>query len=210
MELYERLREAYGEPLWWSEDPMVILVESILVQQSKWTRVRQIVLDEPQLIQPDVLLAMDRETLAELIRPTGFHQAKSRTIQALMEWYKTYDFDPRSVSVRALPAIRRELLAIRGIGEETADVILVYAFGQPSFIIDAYTRRLLKRLGLDLETDWGIRHYFESALPRDHQLYGSLHWLILEHCIQRCRTRPDCPDCPLRKVCCYGQLKLGS
>lgn len=205
MEFYERLKEAYGEPLWWSEDPMVILVESILVQQSKWTRVRQTVLDEPRLIQPEVLLAMDQETLAELIRPAGFHQAKSRTIQALMEWYKTYDFAPRSVSVRALPVIRRELLAIRGIGEETADVILVYAFGQPSFIIDAYTRRLLTRLGLDLKTDRAIRHYFESALPRDYQLYGSLHWLILEHCIQRCRTKPDCPGCPLRIDCRFGR-----
>lgn len=205
MELYERLRAGYGEPLWWSDDPMVILVESILVQQSKWTRVRQTVLDEPGLIQPEVLLAMEPEVLAELIRPTGFHQAKARTIRALMAWYEQYGFAAERVRMKDQVSIRQELLAIRGIGEETADVILVYAFHKPSFIIDAYTRRLLTRLGLDPKNDRAIRDYFESGLPRDHKIYGSLHWLILEHCIQRCRTRPDCSHCPIRSVCRFGR-----
>ena len=207
MELYARLVAAYGQPLWWSKDPMVILVESILVQHTKWSKVRQTVLEQPSLTQPEELLAMGPEALAELIRPTGFHQAKSNTILALMAWYRQYGFDAERVKAQDQAVIRNELLAIRGIGEETADVILVYAFHQPSFIIDAYTRRLLSRLGLNLTNDRAIRSYFESGLPRDHEIYGSLHWLILEHCIQTCRTKPDCPGCPLQSNCQFGQMK---
>ena len=96
--------------------------------------------------------------------------------------------------------LRDELLALPGVGAETADVILVYAFYKPSFILDAYTRRWLTRLGFDADDD-GRRLFFESGLPRDAALYGRFHWLILDPCIARCRKTPCCAGCPFADEC---------
>lgn len=95
----------------------------------------------------------------------------------------------------------QELLSIRGIGAETADVILVYSFYKASFIIDAYTRRFLSRLGYDISDDTTIKHFFETGLPEDAQFYGWYHWLILEHCISVCKKTPKCDICSLKDDC---------
>ena len=97
--------------------------------------------------------------------------------------------------------MREELLAIRGVGAETADVILVYAFFRPSFIVDAYTRRLLGRLGHDFANDAAIKEFFEGALPNEARLYGYFHWLILEHCIGACLKAARCERCALNGAC---------
>lgn len=102
-----------------------------------------------------------------------------------------------------LKALRSELLSIKGIGAETADVILVYALYQPSFVMDAYTRRFLSRLGFDLADDTEIRKFLEAALPKDAQVYGYFHWLILDHCISVCRKTPLCGECKLNSHCAY-------
>jgi endonuclease-3 related protein len=100
--------------------------------------------------------------------------------------------------MRSLPLkqLRAELLALRGVGAETADVILVYAFHLASFIVDAYTRTFLTRLGCEFPDDAEIRRFFEEGLGRDATLYGRFHWLVLEHCIARCKKRPLCRGCP--------------
>ena len=95
--------------------------------------------------------------------------------------------------------MRKELLGIKGIGAETADVLLVYAFHRASFIIDAYTRRFLSRLGIEFDDDMQIRSFFENGLPADYQIYGWYHWLILDHGISRCKKVPACDDCIFTK-----------
>ena len=115
-------------------------------------------------------------------------------------WWNGIRGDESSLSTEEL---RKQLLAIKGVGEETADVILVYALYRPSFIIDAYTRRLLSRLGFQFSSDTEIRSFFEEGLEADAGLYGSYHWLVLEHCKAVCRKTPCCDECRLRTICPY-------
>ena len=140
-------------------------------------------------LTPEYIEDLSTEELEQIIRPCGFYKAKARTIQAL------------TVHEVPMPRLRKELLSIRGVGAETADVILVYAFYKASFIIDAYTRRFLFRLGYNFSDDTAIKYFFEKELPEDAQFYGWYHWLILEHCISVCKKTPKCDICFLNGDC---------
>lgn len=200
-DLYRLLLASYGKPRWWSDDPYTVMFQAVLVQNTTWSTVEKACAALGGRLSPALIQALPPEELEEWIRPCGFCKAKARTIKDLTAWFLKYHFDSRLV--RQIPGrdLRKELLSIRGIGKETADVILVYAFHKPSFIIDAYTRRFLARLGYDLPDDTAVRHFFESALPRDAQIYGWYHWLILDHCITVCRKTPKCDACPLKPYC---------
>ena len=199
--LYRQLLDAYGTPRWWSEDPYTVLFQAVLVQNTTWRHVETTCAAMGKPLRPEVIAGLPVEALEAMIRPCGFHRAKARTIRTLTDWFGRYGYDRDRVLQRPMEALRRELLALRGIGAETADVILVYAFYKPSFVIDAYTRRLLARLGCRLSDDSAIRRFFEDALPRDARLYGAYHWLILEHCIDVCRKKPLCDRCALQASC---------
>lgn len=200
-ELYQILLASRGKPRWWSEDPFTVMFQAVLVQNTAWRSVEKTCEAIGDKLTPQTIGAMSLEELELLIRPCGFCKAKARTIQALVLWFGQYDFSARAVEEIPAFRLRRELLSIRGIGAETADVILVYAFYKPSFIIDAYTRRLLSRLGCGFSDDASVRQFFEDTLPKDARVYGWYHWLILEHCISTCKKVPRCSGCPLKDSC---------
>ncbi len=202
-EIYQQLLTAYGRPRWWSNDPFIVMIQSILVQHTTWNTVEKTCAPLGDRLSPECIDSLSLEGLEELIIPCGFQKAKARAIKGLTAWFRQYHFDRQEVQKVPLAELREELLALRGVGAETADVILVYAFYRPSFIIDAYTRRLLTRLGHDFLDDDAIRQFFETGLPQDAQLYGRFHWLILDHCISVCRKRPKCQRCPFQAVCEY-------
>ncbi len=202
-ELYEQLLAAYGKPRWWSDDPFTVMFQSILVQHTTWSGVEKTCGPLRDKLMPEYILGLSTEKLEAMIAPCGFKRAKARAIQGLAEWFHKYRFDREEVWKIPTPKLREELLALRGIGEETADVILVYAFYRPSFIIDAYTRRLLARLGFDFPDATAVRRFFEGGLPRDARLYGCYHWLILDHGIATCRKVPKCKQCLFRNICVY-------
>ncbi len=199
--LYQLLLTAYGRPRWWSEDPFTVMFQAVLVQNTAWASVEKTWEAIGDKADPAYIEKLPVEELEALIRPCGFCKAKARTVQALAGWFAGYGFDRKKVQDQPAPKLRTELLAIRGIGAETADVILVYAFYKASFIIDAYTRRFLRRFGYDFADDGAIRRFFETGLPEDAKVYGWLHWLILEHCIGACRKQPQCESCPVREFC---------
>lgn len=199
--LYQMLLDAYGRPRWWSDDPFTVMFQSVLVQNTTWNRVEKTCAAIADKLTPESIEALSPEELEQCIRPCGFYRSKSRTIRALIAWFRAYQFDRQAVQRIPLPKLRGELLALSGIGAETADVILVYAFYRPSFIIDAYTRRLLLRLGYELPDDPARKDFFEFGLPNDAHIYGWYHWLILEHCISVCKKRPQCHICALKTVC---------
>ena len=199
--LYEALLRAYGEPRWWSEDAYTVLFQSVLVQNTAWGNVEKTCAAIGGRIKPEVIGELSPEELEALIRPCGFCRGKARAIRALTAWFGKYGFERQNAAGVSTEELREELLAIRGVGAETADVILVYAFFRPSFIVDAYTRRLLRRLGHDLADDAAIKGFFEGALPRDARVYGRFHWLILEHCIGACRKKARCEGCALNGKC---------
>ena len=188
-EIYSILLSAYGKPQWWSSDPFTVIFQSVLVQQTSWKNVLSVT-GHIEKLTPEYVLSLSDDELESLVKPCGFQKAKSKTIKSLALWFLSSDYSSYSDA-----ELRKSLLAIKGVGEETADAILVYAFYRPFFIIDAYTRRFMKRLGFCFETDRALRRFFEDNLPRDAFLYGYFHWLILEHSINHCRKIPDCTDC---------------
>ena len=197
----EWLLKAYGQPRWWSDDPFVVMLQSVLVQNTTWSSVEKTCAMFVNQLTPEYIEDLSTEELEQIIRPCGFYKAKARTIQALTAWYRKYHFDRQAVHEVPMPRLRKELLSIRGVGAETADVILVYAFYKASFIIDAYTRRFLFRLGYNFSDDTAIKLFFEKELPEDAQFYGWYHWLILEHCISVCKKTPKCDICFLNGDC---------
>lgn len=208
-EIYDALLAAYGKPRWWSDDAFTVMLQSVLVQNTAWGNVEKTCAaindkDEKKLT-PEYIIGLPIGELEQMISPCGFFKAKARTIHALAAWFQNYGFDAKKAQAIPMASLRKELLAIKGIGEETADVILVYAFYQTSFIVDAYTRRFLERLGYCFPNDTGIRNFFETGLEKDARVYGWCHWLILEHCISVCKKKPDCGGCKFFDSCSHEE-----
>lgn len=182
-EIYEKMLSVYGKPRWWSDDPFTVMFQAVLVQNTAWNNVIKTCEKIGEKLMPQYIDELSCDELEQIITLCGFYKAKSKTIKSLAEWFKKYDFSVENAVKNTLYELRGELLKIRGIGAETADVILVYALHHPSFIIDAYTRRFLQRLGYSFADDTEIKNFFELGLPKNAEIYGYFHWLILDHCI---------------------------
>lgn len=200
-ELYRALFEAYGQPRWWSDDPYTVMVQSVLVQNTAWSSVEKVTAAMGGALTPETIRETEQAALEARLRPCGFAKRKTATIFALTEWFGRYHFSAEAIRSAEQAALRRELLAIKGVGAETADVILVFACHKPSFVIDAYTRRWLNRLGFPFSDDQEIRMFFERGLARDYRIYGWYHWLILLHGIAHCKKIPVCAGCVFKSIC---------
>jgi len=213
LEVYWRLYAAYGPQHWWpAGSPFEVVVGAILTQSSAWVNVEKAIanLKAAAILSPEGLLNVGLDELARLIHPAGYYNAKARKLKALVEML----FDRHGGRLDALfalplPQLRQELLATHGIGQETADSIILYAAEKPSFVIDAYTRRVFPRLGLEPTSDsyasW--QAMFSQALPPDVQLFNEYHALIDRHAKTVCRKVPLCGQCCLREVC---RLAMGA
>ncbi|MBI4329039.1 MAG: hypothetical protein HY685_04140 [Chloroflexi bacterium] len=191
------------------------MVGAILTQNTAWANVERAIarLKAADVLSPAALRRLPLENVASLIRPAGTFQAKARKLKALGELLGRYGDDlARLFNERPLSDIRRELLAVHGIGPETADAILLYAAGNPSFVVDAFTQRVLGRLGLIKEKARyeEVKTLFEARLPPDPALFNEYHALLVEHGKRTCRKRePRCRSCPLLDLCPTGQAALG-
>lgn len=149
-ELYDKLYDNLGPQGWWPADnPFEIIVGAILVQNTNWRNVERSLhnLREKTQFDPDKILALNMETLQSCIQPSGFYKNKSRAVHSIFQWLKEHDYDFKAIDAMYVERLRSELLALPGIGPETADVLLVYVFDKVVFIPDTYTRRLFKLLG---------------------------------------------------------------
>lgn len=204
--LYQHLAAAYGEQHWWPADTgFEVMVGAILTQNTAWTNVERALarLQARIRLSPEAVLGLAEPALAELIRPCGYYNLKARRLRgfcaALIE-------AGGEAALAAMPTepLRRWLLGINGIGPETADDILLYAFERPVFVVDAYTRRLFRRLGT-IDGDAGyeqIRQRVEAALGPDTACFNAYHALIVRHAKAVCRARkPACDLCALRRRC---------
>ena len=210
-DIYDRLYARYGRQHWWPADtPFEVMVGAILTQATSWTNVERAIarLKEEDALSPAAMRAMDVEALARLIYSSGFYNAKAIRLKALVQYMgDAYDDESEAMRTEDGAKLRRELLAVKGIGEETADAILLYALGKPSFVIDAYTRRLFNRLGItpDSEDYSAYQQMFSDNLPSDTALFSEYHALIVQHCKEACRKTPVCEGCCLREICPTGQ-----
>ena len=210
-DVYERLYRAYGRQHWWPGDtPFEVIVGAILTQSAAWTNVEKAIvnLKAAGALSPEGIHRLDEGDLAALIRPSGYFNAKARKLKAFVEMlYERFEGDLDALLTTPLPHLRNLLLSTHGIGPETADSIVLYAAGQASFVIDAYTRRIFGRLGLDVGRDtydaW--QRLFMSGLPLDATLFNEYHALIVRLGKERClRSRPLCVGCPLQEGCRTG------
>ncbi len=210
---YRMLLEAYGPQGWWpGEGPFEVIVGAVLTQNTAWGNVERALenLRAAGVLSPAALYHLSQEALERLLRPAGTYRVKAARLRALLEYlFRRHGGDPTAFSRGDWTIWREELLAVPGIGRETADSILLYAAGRPTFVVDAYTRRLLGRLGLlpSPPSYERIRALFMAHLPPDPDLYGEYHALIVRHGKERCRKRrPRCLGCPLASLCAAAEL----
>lgn len=210
LDLYDRLYAAYGPQHWWPGDSAFeVVAGAILTQSAAWTNVERALgnLKAAGALSPEGIDELPEAELARLIRPSGYYNAKARKLKAFVGLLdREYGGDLARMLRSPPEELREALLRTHGIGPETADSILLYAAGQPVFVIDAYTRRIFSRLGFVPERDAydGWQRLFVESLPLDVRLFNEYHALIVRHGKDACRKHPACRECPLSSICPVG------
>ena len=209
MAVYWRLHAAHGPQHWWPGDSTFeIMVGAVLTQNTAWTNVEKAIanLKAAKALSPETIAATPLRRLAAWLKPSGYFNIKAKRLRSMCAWL-IHKGGTRKIARLPTGALRAELLQVHGIGPETADDILLYAFQRPVFVIDAYTRRLFTRLGLTGadKTYEELRAFFEHALTQqgEHKtrLFNQYHALIVAHGKQACRPRPLCSGCCLASLC---------
>lgn len=207
--LIRSLLAQHGPQDWWpAEDgPFEVMVGAVLTQNTAWVNVEKAIenLRRASALKAETILAMPVDKLAGLIRPSGYFNIKAGRLRNMCQWYLGeggYD----ALRQRETSELRKALLSVKGIGPETCDDILLYVFQRPVFVVDAYTFRLLERLGLISEgyNYESLRTLVETALGPDEKAFNELHALIVRHGNRVCRPRPLCGDCMLNSFCEYN------
>jgi endonuclease-3 related protein len=190
------------------------MVGAVLTQSAAWANVRKAVsnLKAAGALSPEPIRSLRQEDLAQLVYPSGYFNSKARKLKALADFLgRRFDDDLDSMAAEETNALRAELLDVYGIGEETADDILLYAVAKPIFVIDAYTRRVFSRLGLapDKGSYSAYQSLFMDNLDRDVELFKEFHALIVRHGKVVCRKVPLCEGCCLLDICPTGESSVG-
>ncbi|MCZ6525394.1 MAG: endonuclease [Gammaproteobacteria bacterium] len=197
--VYQSLLEAYGALDWWPADStFVVMVGAILTHNTAWTNVEKAItnLRHSNCLTLERVLASSDVTLAQLIRPSGYFNIKAKRLKNLCLWVEENGGEAR-LAVVDTASLRSSLLEVNGVGPETADDILLYAFERPVFVIDTYTRRLFTKLGLieGNEPYEALRQIFEVELEPNVSLFNQYHALIVRHAKEICMKRSDCRHC---------------
>ncbi len=181
--LFQTLHAKHGPQGWWpAKTPFEVMIGAVLVQNTNWRNVEMSIaqLEDADLLDPQRMAVADLEDVARLIRPSGFMTAKSRTCVTIANW--VLEASAQSMSAET-HIIRSSLLSCRGIGPETADVILLYVFNRGVFISDTYARRFLTSLHFEVPPTYEkTRAAIEPAVSRSTLSavqFGELHALIL-------------------------------
>jgi len=205
--IYRRLRRRFGDAGWWpGETPFEVCVGAILTQNTSWSNVEKALsrLRRRGLLSFARLAALPPSRLAPLIRSSGYYNVKARRVRAFLDFLEAqYRGRVEEMAGEPAAALRARLLAVPGIGRETADSIVLYAAGLPLFVVDAYTRRVFSRLGLlrgDEPYD-EVQRFFMEKLRPDARLYNDYHAQIVLLGKDVCRPRPRCDRCPLDDLC---------
>ncbi len=210
--IHSLLHKHFGPLRWWpAETPYEVAVGAILTQNTAWTNVEYALdnLKQAQALSPAKIATLPLATLEEMIRPSGFFRQKAVRLQGFSKLLtEQWRGDITKLCQGPLHNARTRLLALHGIGPETADSILLYAGQRPSFVVDAYTRRIFERIGIlqGKEPYDDIRHLFMQNLAEDVQLYNEYHAQIVELAKTLCRKRqPLCSECPIRHLCGHAK-----
>jgi len=227
--LYKKLIGELGHQNWWpmdksyhekngSDPRFEIIVGAILTQNTAWSNVEKALanLKSKNVLDIEKIVTINIKDLQNMIKPSGFFNQKADRVKNIATYlHNNYNDDLDYFFNRELKDIREELLLLNGIGPETADSILLYAGNMPIFVVDAYTKRICKRLPLNTNSSYDeIQQYFEEDLCKEYskkeriQVYNELHALIVILAKNQCKTKPECIKCPLRKYCRFGKNLL--
>lgn len=198
-ELYRRLFTSYGPQHWWPADnPFEVMVGAILTQNTAWTNVEKAIqnLKQAKALNIHSIIELADAELSALIRPSGYFNVKTKRLKNYTHWFVEQGRYKGLDQYTDLD-LRQRLLSVNGIGPETADDILLYAFERPVFVIDTYTRRLLIKSQLITgdESYETLRQMFESALDQEVPLFKEYHALIVRHAKEKCSHTTDCCHC---------------
>ena len=205
-EIYQLLYDAFGPQHWWpGETPFEIITGAILTQNTSWANVERAIanLKSAGLLNAEELNNLDLSKLAELIRPAGYYNIKAKRLKNFLTYlFKNYAGKLTNLENLDTEQLRAELLAVKGIGRETADSILLYAFNREIFVVDAYTARIAVRHhliepGADYEQ---LRELFQSNLSPDVKLFNEYHALLVRVGKEFCKPKARCAGCPLEKL----------
>ena len=206
LEIYQRLLDTYGPQHWWpGETQFEIIVGAILTQNTSWTNVEKAItnLKTAGCLEPDKLHALGASEIEQFIHPAGYFRLKTKRLKNFLQWLvDRYGGNLETLEAIDTRRLREELLSVSGIGPETADSILLYAFHRPVFVVDAYTARVTVRHGLiepDIDYEQ-LQYLFESNLEPDVAVFNEFHALLV--CVGKdfCKPKPQCPRCPLNPL----------
>lgn len=206
--VFDKLFDCYGPQHWWPADsPFEVIVGAMLTQNTAWVNVERAIgnLRQANALAADAILHAPPRRLAQWLKPSGYFNVKAKRLQHVCAWYLQHGEYAGLVQWET-PPLRESLLSVHGVGFETADDILLYAFSRPVFVIDAYTRRIFNRLDLIAgdESYEELRGHIERSLRRRVDtvaIYNEFHALIVRHAKEVCKVKPDCDKCVLRRYC---------
>lgn len=210
-EIYELLLKSFGKQGWWplynkdtgrteyhpndyafpknEQQSFEIAIGAILTQNTSWKNVEKAIkeLHSNNALSKERLEALSAEKIAMLVKSSGYHNQKAKKIKEYLKFKKE--------------VTRESLLQVWGIGPETADSILLYAYKQPVFVIDAYTKRIMERIGMSFTSYNDLQKIFMDNLPKDYSIYNEFHALLVELGKNVCKKEPLCNECPLAISC---------
>ncbi|MBW2977434.1 endonuclease [Candidatus Woesearchaeota archaeon] len=196
--IFKKLYSEFGPQKWWpvnSKNPQFeVIIGAVLTQNTSWKNVEKALtnLEKEKLISINKIKKTRKDKIAKLIKPSGYYNQKAERLKLIAEFF----------SKNKSPT-REELLTVKGIGPETADSILLYAFNKPIFVVDAYTKRIFSRLGFcdgDCSYD-ELQELFHKNLPKKAKLFNEYHALLVELGKNYCTKKANCKDCLLNKIC---------
>ncbi len=169
-----------------------IIIGAILTQNTNWKNVEKALynLSKNNLLNINKIKKIKKEKLAKLIKPAGYYNQKAERLKLIADF----------ISKNSNPT-REQLLNVKGIGPETADSILLYAYNKPFFVIDAYTKRIFQRLGYKADDYEGWQRQFMNNLPKNTKIFNEYHALLAELGKNHCKKRPVCDKCPIKNIC---------
>ena len=207
LNIYDELMACYGSQHWWpAQEPFEVIVGAILTQSAAWGNVEKAVanLRAAKALSPRALRQLPQSKLATLVHPCGYYNAKAVKLKAFAYWLGNHYHDHLDkLFANNTDDLRQQLLSIHGIGQETADSIILYAANKPIFVIDGYTRRIINRIGLapDRNSYAAYQALFMNHLPPDAELFNEYHALLVYLGKNVCRSRSLCQQCCLSNVC---------
>jgi endonuclease-3 related protein len=205
-QVYRHLYKSLGPQGWWPGDsPFEVMVGAVLVQNTAWKNVVRAIdnLKRAKVLTPRKLYALSTDELSELIRPAGYFRIKAKRLHNLVKFFvEEYRGSIAAMQKVDTHELRSQLLAVNGIGPETADSILLYAVGKPVMVVDTYTNRVFSRHGwVPQGTAYHpLQEHVTAQLPADATLYNEFHALLVHVGHHYCSTNPHCEECPLREM----------